>query len=269
MYKQASVCSLALISNLQKFQSALLETERRHSPFLRPERPPRPRRLTRTRGSAIWQLGTGSAMPSKSAPSLPLWKRRHSSTILHHSARYLLGCKGGWGCKVAPGRRTMHTTLDSCSTPTRVAPRANKPLLPNWNAMPLLSSHVPVACPAYPAARAWHACPAPLVRQVHRLHALQCSPCRLPTSRAQEEREGVCTAPTSQLQIAPAQDLLGLLRLKTSSLFTAPPAATRSMARASIVMSSESSFVQRDDAHSASTATFGCYGTTSPEQTSW
>lgn len=236
---------------------------------MRLERPPRPRRLTRTRGSAIWQLGTGSAMPSKSAPSLPLWKRRHSSTILHHSARYLLGCKGGWGCKVAPGRRAMHTTLDSCSTPTRVAPRANKPLLPNWNAMPLLSSHVPVACPAYPAARAWHACPAPLVRQVHRLHALQCSPCRLPTSRAQEEREGVCTAPTSQLHIAPAQDLLGLLRLKTSSLFTAPPAATRSMARASIVMSSESSFVQRDDAHSASTATFGCYGTTSPEQTSW
>ena len=32
--EQASVCSLALISNLQKFQSAsLLETERRHSPF--------------------------------------------------------------------------------------------------------------------------------------------------------------------------------------------------------------------------------------------
>ena len=159
-------------------------------------------------------------MPSKSAPSLPLWKRRHSSTILHHSARYLLGCKGGWGCKVAPGRRAMHTALDSCSTPTRVAPRANKPLLPNWNAMPLLSSHVPVACPAYPAARAWHACPAPLVRQVHRLHALQCSPCRLPTSRAQEEREGVCTAPTSNFTS---------LRLKTSSVFSGsrPPPSSR------------------------------------------
>jgi len=53
-------------------------------------------------------------------------KRRPSSTILH-LVKIFVGGKSCNLCEVALGRRAMHATLDCCSTPPRVAPRANNP----------------------------------------------------------------------------------------------------------------------------------------------
>ena len=139
-----------LFQTCRSFQSALLETERRqaHSSCDRKGR--------HGRGGSRARVAAPSGNLAQGLPCPARVRRLFLSgrdAILQRSplGKIFAGMQGRLGMQGRAGQARYAHNLGLLQRPYQSrAARQQTLLLPNWNAMPLLSSHVPVACPATP-----------------------------------------------------------------------------------------------------------------------